>query len=56
MSHKKVNIGNIICGEDQLFLISGPCVIEKESMMMETAEKLKKISEKLKLPLIYKSF
>jgi 2-dehydro-3-deoxyphosphooctonate aldolase (KDO 8-P synthase) len=55
MSQKKVKVGNINCGDDQLFLISGPCVIEKESLMMETAEKLKKISEKLKLPLIYKS-
>ncbi len=55
MSIKKVKIGNITCGEDRLFLISGPCVIEKESLMMETAEKLKKISEKLNIPLIYKS-
>jgi 2-dehydro-3-deoxyphosphooctonate aldolase (KDO 8-P synthase) len=37
------------------FLISGPCVIENESIMMRTAEKLKLISEKLSLPLIYKS-
>ena len=55
MSIKKVKTGNIICGDDQLFLISGPCVIEKESIMMETAEELKKVSEKLNIPLIYKS-
>jgi len=55
MSLKKVAIGDIICGADQLFLISGPCVIEKESIMMETAEELKKVSEKLNIPLIYKS-
>ncbi len=55
MSIKKVKIRDIICGADQLFLISGPCVIEKESLMMETAEELKKISEKLDIPLIYKS-
>lgn len=40
---------------DKLFLISGPCVIEEESIMMKTAERLKKVAEKLGLPLIFKS-
>ena len=40
---------------NEFFLISGPCVIEEESIMLNTAEELKKISEKLSLPLIYKS-
>jgi len=40
---------------NEFFLISGPCVIEQESIMFKTAEKLKQISEKLSLPLIYKS-
>jgi len=55
MSTKRVNVGNIECGADQLFLISGPCVIEKESIMMKVAEELKIITERLKIPLIYKS-
>ncbi|HMO63168.1 MAG TPA: 3-deoxy-8-phosphooctulonate synthase [Ferruginibacter sp.] len=55
MSIKKVKVGNIECGADKLFLISGPCVIEEESIMMKTAEKLKEISEKLDIPVIYKS-
>ena len=55
MAQKHVQVGKIDCGADQLFLISGPCVIESESIMLKTAEKLKEISEKLKLPLIYKS-
>jgi len=55
MSRKIVNVGNISCGSDQLFLISGPCVIEEESIMFRTAELLKNISEKLKIPVIYKS-
>lgn len=50
-----VNVGNIACGSDQLFLISGPCVIEEESVMLRTAETLKRVGEKLKLPVIYKS-
>ena len=55
MKKKIVQIGNICCGSERLFLISGPCVIEDESVMMKTAETLKKLSEKLALPLIYKS-
>ena len=55
MSKKKVNVGNIECGADQLFLISGPCVIEDESIMMKVAEELKIITERLNIPLIYKS-
>ncbi len=55
MSEKIIKIGNISCGSESLFLISGPCVIEQESVMMETAEKLTKMAERLHLPLIYKS-
>ncbi len=55
MITKHVQIGDIDCGSDQLFLISGPCVIEEESLMMATAERLKGIAEELKLPLIFKS-
>lgn len=39
----------------KLFLISGPCVIEDESMMMATAEKIKEIAERLDVTLIFKS-
>lgn len=55
MSKKIVEVGDIKAGSDQLFLISGPCVIEEEITMMKTAEKLKHVSEKLDIPVIYKS-
>lgn len=55
MSRKKVSVGSIECGADQLFLISGPCVIEEEGIMMRTAEMLKEVSERLRVPVIYKS-
>ena len=55
MSIKKVKVGSIDCGADNLFLISGPCVIEAESIMLKTAEELKKISERLGVAVIYKS-
>jgi len=55
MSKKQVQVGNISCGADELFLISGPCVIEDESVMMKTAETLREVSERLGIPVIYKS-
>ncbi|MFN8438791.1 MAG: 3-deoxy-8-phosphooctulonate synthase [Cytophagales bacterium] len=55
MSKKIVKIGNVNAGEKGLFLIAGPCVVEEESIMMHTAETLKKVSEKLNIPLIFKS-
>ncbi|HVP36163.1 MAG TPA: 3-deoxy-8-phosphooctulonate synthase [Terriglobales bacterium] len=38
-----------------LVLIAGPCVIESESLALETAQKIKKITDKLKFPFIFKS-
>jgi len=55
MSKKKIQVGDITCGADELFVISGPCVIEDESTMMKTAEMLKEVSERLNFPVIYKS-
>lgn len=55
MKKKLVQVGNISCGTEDLFLISGPCVIEDEVIMMKTAEKLKEVSARLNLPIIYKS-
>jgi 2-dehydro-3-deoxyphosphooctonate aldolase (KDO 8-P synthase) len=55
MDKKHVFIRDIDCGSDQLFLIAGPCVIEEESLMMRAAERLKGISERLAVPLIFKS-
>ncbi len=52
---KKVNVRGINCGAEDLFLIAGPCVIETDEVMLETAEKLKEISEKLEVPIIFKS-
>jgi 2-dehydro-3-deoxyphosphooctonate aldolase (KDO 8-P synthase) len=38
-----------------LFLIAGPCVIESESLVMTTAERLKAITAKLQMPLVFKA-
>ena len=52
---KSVNIDGKDYGPEQMFLISGPCVIENERTMLQTAEQLKVVSEKLNIPVIYKS-
>jgi len=38
-----------------LFLLSGPCVIENEAMIMNLAEKIAKIAEELKITYIFKA-
>ena len=37
------------------FLIAGPCVIESETLALQTAEQLKRITAELGIPFIYKS-
>ena len=38
----------------QFFLFAGPCVIEGEDMAMEIAEKCVEITNKLKIPYVFK--
>jgi len=38
-----------------LFLIAGPCVIESESMVMDTAARIKTITDALGMPFIFKA-
>ncbi len=53
---KLVETGDIRIGSGMpLALISGPCVIENEKSTMQTAEFLKKLTEKLDIPFIFKS-
>ena len=40
---------------NNFFLLAGPCVIESEQVIMETAEKIVAICERLKVPLVFKS-
>ena len=56
-----VEIGDAVSGTVRLgeglplAWICGPCVIEKQPLMAMTAERLKKLSEKLRVPVIFKS-
>ena len=51
-----IDLNNIKIGDGNPFvLIAGPCVVENEKMIMETAQEIKQISEELKIPYIFKS-
>ena len=56
MLTREIKIGNTAVGsKNPLVIIAGPCVIETEKSTIDAAKRLKKISEKLKIPLIFKS-
>jgi 2-dehydro-3-deoxyphosphooctonate aldolase (KDO 8-P synthase) len=52
----QVKIGSLkIGGNGPLFLISGPCVIENEETTFKVAHFLKRIAQRVKIPVIFKS-
>jgi 2-dehydro-3-deoxyphosphooctonate aldolase (KDO 8-P synthase) len=42
-------------GGDNFFLIAGPCVVESEALVMNTARELQRITASLQIPFIFKS-
>jgi 2-dehydro-3-deoxyphosphooctonate aldolase (KDO 8-P synthase) len=48
---KELNLKNL----NNFLLIAGPCVVENKSVVFKTCEKVKEITEKLKIPYIFKS-
>jgi len=51
-----VNIGSFKAGQGQRpFLIAGPCVIESEQLVMETAGRIAEIAKSLNIPYVFKS-
>lgn len=51
-----IKIKEIEIGNDKPFvLIAGPCAIENENIVFETAEKIKEITTRLEIPYIFKS-
>ncbi len=45
----------VVGGNNPFVLIAGPCVIESERLVMETAEQLKELTDRLEIPLVFKS-
>lgn len=56
MGRKKMRVCGVEVGLDKpFFLIAGPCVIEGEQFALDTAGKIKEITDRLHIPFIYKS-
>jgi 2-dehydro-3-deoxyphosphooctonate aldolase (KDO 8-P synthase) len=56
MSNTIIKIPGLKFSESGNFLlIAGPCVIESEAVVFETAKHLKRLSEKYKIPFVFKS-
>lgn len=51
MKLNELNVGN----QQAFFIIAGPCVIENEKLILETASTLKEITSKLGIGLVFKS-
>lgn len=53
---RDVSVRDITFSNDKPFvLIAGPCVMESEELVMQTAEKIQEICKKLNIPFIFKS-
>lgn len=55
MATRTFRLGDIEVGGEGLFLISGPCVIEDESVMLRTAEELARVAATTGIGVIFKS-
>src|SRR4029079_13766440 len=56
MPENPVSIGPHRCGTGQpLLFIAGPCVIESEQLVLDVAYRLADLSERLNVPVVFKS-
>jgi len=55
-SNYPARVGPYLCGSDQpLLWIAGPCVLESESLALEIAEELQRVSRLLEVQLVFKA-
>ncbi len=52
---KSILLNNFEIGNDKLTILAGPCAIESEEIVMETAKKLKEITSKLGINYVFKA-
>jgi 2-dehydro-3-deoxyphosphooctonate aldolase (KDO 8-P synthase) len=51
-----IKLNSIVIGDNHPFvLIAGPCVVENEKMILQTAKQIKSICDELNIPVIFKS-
>src|SRR5690606_32154958 len=56
VSNNPVQVGRYQCGKGRpLLLIAGPCVIESESLTLSIAARLREITERLPVQLVFKA-
>ena len=53
--HDSFQVGDVIIGDGQLFLIAGPCVIESEAHVLNMAEAIAAIARAKKISYIFKA-
>ena len=52
----RLSVGNVpLQGGERFFLIAGPCVIESEEHVLRMAQQIQAITQRLNIPLIFKS-
>ncbi|MEQ7803162.1 3-deoxy-8-phosphooctulonate synthase [Priestia megaterium] len=51
----KLNENVVFGGKNPMVLIAGPCMIESEQLVMETAQEIKEITKKLQVPFVFKA-
>jgi len=52
---KSISLNNFEIGGNKLTILAGPCAIESEEIVMETAKKLKEITSKLDINYVFKA-
>lgn len=55
MEVKKIKLRDFEIGSDKLAILAGPCVIETQEILEQTAAELKKIAQKLDINFVFKS-
>ena len=55
MAERRFKIEDIEIGSGKPFIIAGPCVVESRDMVFRTAEEIVRVSQKFKIPAIFKS-
>ena len=55
MANTKFRIGTVEIGGGKPFIIAGPCVVESRDIAFAAADEIARVSNKFKIPFIYKS-
>jgi 2-dehydro-3-deoxyphosphooctonate aldolase (KDO 8-P synthase) len=55
MATRTALVGTVSLSSDRLFLIAGPCVIESEDLCLRIADHARKVTDRLKVPFVFKA-